>query len=283
MPIIDPYFIPVIVAGVVGGGSTGLLGVYVVGMRIPLIGVAMAHAAMAGSIFAYLLGWPQTIVGLASATLAAFVVSLITQERSRISTDVALGVVFSLTMGLAFLGIGLVPGPKTEALRLIWGSILFVDWRDVLVITVTAVILIVFLSLFSKEMKSILFSRVLAKASGVHEGFVWMLFLAICGATLTVNLNIVGGLMIYSLMVSPAAAALQVCRSYSSALVTAVCLGSLSALGGFIAAYLFDLPTGACIVLFSSLLFAAAVACRQLLQKREQSDPGPASRRVLPS
>jgi len=118
-------------------------------------------------------------------------------------------------------------------------------------------------------MKAILFSRVLAKASGVQEGFVWGVFLAVCGATLTVNLGSVGGLMIYSLMVNPAVAALQVCRSYASALVAAVFLGAVSALGGFVVSYHLNLPTGACIVLFSSALFAGAVFYRHVFRKGE--------------
>jgi manganese/iron transport system permease protein len=267
MYLIDPYFVPVVTAGIIGGGSTGLLGVYIVGMRIPLIGICMAHAAMAGSIFGYLLGLPQTLCGLAAAVSASIVVSLLTQESIRLSTDVALGIMFSLSMGLSFLGIGLVSGPKTRVLGLIWGSLLFVHWRGTALIAATSIVLVLFLILFSKEMKAILFSRTLARACGVHEGFVWGLFLALCAATLTVNLDAVGGLMIYSLMVNPAAAALQLCRNYSSAVVTAVSLGALSALGGFIVAYKLDLPTGACIVLFSCAIFAAAVVYRHFLRK----------------
>ncbi len=267
--MIDPYFIPVITAGILGGASTGLLGVYIVGMRIPLIGICMSHAAMAGSVFGYLLGWPQTPCGIASAVIASLIVSFLTQDRFRIKTDVALGILLSLTMGLAFLGIGLVSGPKRPVLGLIWGSLLFVGWRDVVVVAVTSVALLLFVVLFSKEMRTILFSRVLAKASGVHEGLVWGLFLALCGATITVNLDTVGGLMIYSLMVNPAVAALQVCRSYASVLVAAGFLGAVSALGGFVIAYHFNLPTGACIVLFSSALFAGAVLYRHVFRKGE--------------
>ncbi len=269
MRLVDPYFIPVIAAAVAGGASTGLLGLYIVGMRIPLIGICMSHAAMAGSIFGHLLGWPQTLCGIVAAAVASLVVSLVSQERVGINTDVVLGVILSLTMGLAFLGIGLAPGPKSRVLGLIWGSLLFVSGRDLLVITATSMVLLLFVFVFSKEMKAILFSRMLAKASGIHEGFVWGLFLAFCGVTLTVNLSTVGGLMIYGLMVNPAVAALQVCRSYRRAVAVAVFFGALSALGGFIVAYYLDLPAGACIVLFSSVLLAGAVSYRCVFRKGE--------------
>ena len=62
---LDPFYIPVILAAAVGGAGSGLLGVYVVGMRIPFVGVCMAHAAMAGAVFGILLDVPP----LASALL----------------------------------------------------------------------------------------------------------------------------------------------------------------------------------------------------------------------
>ena len=51
----DPFFYLIIFAGAVAGASTGLLGVYIVGMRIPFIGICISHAAMAGTMFACLL------------------------------------------------------------------------------------------------------------------------------------------------------------------------------------------------------------------------------------
>ncbi|HEX41226.1 MAG TPA: metal ABC transporter permease, partial [Phycisphaerales bacterium] len=52
----DSFFYLVMLAGVVAGGSTGLLGVYIVGMRMPFIGVCISHAAMAGAVYSILLG-----------------------------------------------------------------------------------------------------------------------------------------------------------------------------------------------------------------------------------
>ena len=47
------YWAPVLVGGLVAGGSSGLLSVYIVGMRIPFLGVCVSHAALAGAVF----GW----------------------------------------------------------------------------------------------------------------------------------------------------------------------------------------------------------------------------------
>ncbi|MFP4058695.1 MAG: metal ABC transporter permease [Candidatus Brocadiia bacterium] len=263
--MMDPFFIPVLVAGVLGGASAGLLGVFIVGMRMPFVGVCVSHAAMAGAVGAVLMGWPQMPCALALAVATSGSLGLVRVAPGRGGTDsnVALGVLFSLMMGLTFLGIGLAPGPKTAMLGLLWGSLVFVGARDVWITAGCCVGLMVFVAAFYKEMRSILFSRFLAAASGVHETFVYTLFLGLTGLVLTVNLQAVGGLMIFSLITNPAAAALRLCRGFRALCLVAAVLGAASALGGFLASYWLDLPTGACIVLLSTFLFALASAWRR--------------------
>ncbi|MFA7486284.1 MAG: metal ABC transporter permease, partial [Phycisphaerae bacterium] len=67
----DPFFYLVILAGAIAGASTGLLGVYIVGMRMPFIGTCISHAAMAGSIFAVLLGQDPMTGAIAASVLAS--------------------------------------------------------------------------------------------------------------------------------------------------------------------------------------------------------------------
>ena len=56
----DPFFYLVILAGAIAGASCGLLGVYLVALRLPFIGVFISHTAMAGTVYAYLLGFNPT-------------------------------------------------------------------------------------------------------------------------------------------------------------------------------------------------------------------------------
>jgi len=262
------YLIPIMTAGLLGGASAGLTGVYIVGMRMPFVGVCIAHAAMAGAVWGRLLGLPEQPSAMCASVAASASLVLLGRGRLRLDTNVALGVLFSLMMGLVFLGIGLSPGARGPLLGLLWGSLVFVGWDEVVWIAVTSGALFLFALLFSKEMCSVLFSRSLAAATGVHERFVLLGFLVLCGATLTVNLSTVGGLMIYTLISVPAAAAFQVCRGYRSAALWSSLLGAACALGGFAAAYLlreFEVPVGACIVMATVLVFFAAVGVRKFV------------------
>jgi manganese/iron transport system permease protein len=145
-----------------------------------------------------------------------------------------------------------------EVRSLLWGSLNFCRWSDVALMAGVGAVTLVFLVLFCKEMRAIMFSRLHAAASGIHVVGVWSAFLILASAVLTVNFQTVGGLMIYSLMVNPAAAAFQLVRGHGRALACSAGLGALSGLGGFVIAAVLDLPTGAMIVIVSSVLVGAA-------------------------
>jgi len=265
----DSFFYLVMFAGAVAGASTGLLGVYVIGMRMPFIGTCISHAAMAGMIFATIARFNPTAGGIIASMITAMSLATIRPNKLRLDTNVGLAILFSLMLGLTFLGIGLVQDSRTEVLALLWGSLLFVKKDTVIIMATMGLILAIFVTLFNKELKVILFSRSIAAATGVHEGLVYCLYLALCGIILAVNLKTVGGLMIFSLITNPAAAAYQICQGYRSVVITSTLFGMLSAVGGFLVSFYCNLPTGACIVVFSTLIFAAAAVCRTFLWDRD--------------
>jgi manganese/iron transport system permease protein len=260
----DPFFYLVMLGGAVAGASTGLLGAYIVGMRMPFIGTCISHAAMAGSFFAMLAGLNPTCGGIAAAVITSMSLAAIRPHNSRLDVNVGLAILFSLMLGLTFLAVGLTRDSRTEMLGLLWGSLLFVRGETVLLMAALGLALALFAAVFNKELKVILFSRSIAAATGVHTGLVYSLFLAISGITLAVNLQTIGGLMIFSLITNPAAAAYQLCRGHRSVLAVSSLLGVASALGGFLVSFFWGLPTGACIVIISTLIFALAAAYRHI-------------------
>jgi len=242
----------IILAAILSGGSAGLLGFFVVGLRMPFIAMFSAHAAMAGAVFGVLIGIPQNISGFIGALIGAVLLGLVLRRRD-IDPNVALGSLFSLMLGIAFLGIGLSKGPKSPMLGLLWGSLIFVTQTQIIMMFILIVILIGFVEVFEKELKILLFSRELAHLI-VPEWMILSLLLILAAGIITINLEIVGGMLLYSLIANPAIAALRITQTYRSALILSGIAGALSALGGFGAAYWLNLPVGACIVLFSSLI-----------------------------
>ncbi len=263
------FWLPVALGGLLSGGSSGLLGVYIVGMRIPFLAVCVAHAGLAGAIFGALAGLAADrliLPALAAAVLTALALGRVADRGPAGDPNVALGVLFSLSMGLAFLGLGLFPvlgRSDHDARALLWGSLALCRWRDVGYMAAIATALAVFVLALRKELRALLFSREHATAAGVRVGVVWTCFLVLAAIALTVNFQTVGGLMIYSLVTNPAVAAVLLVRGHGRVVLASVGLGAGVSFSGFLIAALTDLPSGATIVLLSSALVAAAAAWRR--------------------
>lgn len=260
------FWAPVMAGGALAGASTGALGTFIVGMRIPFLGVCVAHAALAGAVFGSLCGLGGQMLLLPALAGAVLTALALGSMNRHLDDNTVLGFLFSTTMGLAFLGIGLhgiLGKSDNDVLSLLWGNLNFCRWRDVRLMLGTAAALAAFIALFGKELRAILFSRADAEAAGIRATAVWTGFLVLTAATLTVNFQTVGGLMIYSLIANPAAAAFRIGRGFYRVLALSAGFGAASGLGGFLLAAVTDLPSGAVIVLVSSALVGcAALAAR---------------------
>lgn len=245
-------FAPILAAAVLGGASAGLLGVLVLGMEMPFFAVCTAHAALAGAVGADLVGVRHELGGFLGAVVGGVLLTPVLKRR-RASSNAVLGTLFSLTMGLAFLGIGLGEGPRSSLLGLLWGSLLFVDGAQLAWMAAAAAALLLLLGVAGPALELLLFDRDLA-ATLLPVGALLAALLVVASAVIAVNLETVGGLMLYALICNPALAALRLARSWRRALVLGAVLGAASAVAGFTVAYLFDLPVGACIVIVSSVM-----------------------------
>jgi len=264
------FWLPVMAGGTLAGASSGLLGTFIVGMRIPFLGVCVSHAALAGAVFGSLCGLEgQALLlpALGGSILTALVLGLLDPQRFHLDDNVVLSFLFSATMGLAFLGIGLhgILGHSDNDVRsLLWGSLNFCRWRDVWLMLAAGGALLLYVMAFFKELRAIMFSRADAAAAGIRVNAVWTGFLVLVAVVLTVNFQTVGGLMIYSLISNPAAAAFQLVRGCRRAMALAAVLGGATGLGGFLISAATDLPSGAVIVLVSSCVLALAAVLRRI-------------------
>jgi manganese/iron transport system permease protein len=155
---------------------------------------------------------------------------------------------------------GLMSGPKTQALGLLWGSILTVTDIDLIFLGVVTMTTVVLLVLFYKEVQAVLFNKEIAMAVGIPAGIIFYGLLFLTGATVTVSIPTIGGLLIFSLIINPAAAAYQLTYNLKRMFLLSALFGILSGWAGLFASYLFNFPSGATIIITSSLIFVVAIA-----------------------
>lgn len=246
-----------ILASVFGGICLSAIGVCVTLMEIPFLGICMSHSAFLGAILGLSCGFSPLLGALLACALTGLLVGPFA-DRAGTSANNILGIVFSAAMGLAFLLLARLPGPKSEALNLIWGSILTISRTEVIVLALITAAVLLLLIVFYKEIRAVLFNREIAAASGIADGVFYYGIIVVSGLAISASLNIVGGLLIASLLVNPANAARQLCTRLWSMFALAACIAVGSCLLGLLLSYFFELPTGAVIVLVSSAAFLAA-------------------------
>jgi manganese/iron transport system permease protein len=255
-----PFMQNALAAAILGGAACGMIGVLVVVMQVPFVGVAMAHAAFAGAVFAVLFGMHPMLLALAFCMATAVVIGPLS-DRAQINPSVSLGIVFSLVLGLAFLGMGMISGPKTHALQFIWGHILTVSRRDVYFLLATMLVVLSFVTIFYKEVRAILFHREIAASVGIPERPLYYTMLCLAGLVVTLNLNTLGGLLIFCLIINPAAAAYQLTYSLGRMFFYSALFGILASTAGLFISYVVNGPTGGVIIVTSSIIFIVAFLC----------------------
>ena len=247
-----------ILAAFLGGIACGVIGVFVVLLHMPFIGVAMSHAAFAGALLGLWLNINPLLTAFIFCLGAAAVIGPLA-DRGQLSPETSLGVIFSLMMGIAFLFIGIIPDTRSAALDLLWGSILANTGLDIITLGVVTALVIGIVCIFYKEIQATIFQRDIARAVGIPATLIFYCILFLTGGTITASFSSIGGLLIFSLILNPAAAAYQLTYNMKKMFFLSAAFGVLSGWIGLLFSYLFDIPSGATIVITSSVIFALAV------------------------
>jgi len=257
-----------------GGIACGVVGVFVVLMHMPFIGVTMSHAAFAGAMLGLLAGFDPLLGAFGACFIAAAIIGPLA-DRGELGPDTSVGIIFSLMLGLAFLFMGLMPGTKSGALEILWGSVLTNTRGDVMLLGVVAAVVVGLVIVFYKEFQATVFHRDMALAVGIPATAIFYGILFLTGATVTASLRPIGGLLVFSLILNPSAAAYQLTYSMKRMFLLSAGFGVLSGWIGLIMSYLLNIPSGATIVITSSAIFgiATAISPKKKVRHWQQQSP----------
>lgn len=235
----------------------GAIGYFVVLRASAFAAHALSHIGFAGATGAVVLG-VSPVFGLLAFTLVSGVTIGALGSRLR-GRDVTIGIVLAWTLGLGVLFISLYRGYATEAYALLFGEILGISATDVAITLGAGVVtLIALIAIF----RPLLFSSVdeeLASAKGVPVTALSIAFMAILAVAVTEAVQVVGVLLIFALIVTPAAIAVRFPSRPSVAILTGIVLALLFTWLGLAIAYYSPHPVS---FFITSLAFFTYVAVR---------------------
>ena len=227
----------------------GAVGFFLVLRNLTFAGHALSHVGFAGATGAVLVG-ASPLWGLLVFTLAAAVVMGLLGQRLR-GRDVAVGVILSLALGLGVLFLYLYTAHANQATTILFGNVLGVDAQTVWALLALTAVSLLALAFISRPLLFATVAPELAEARGVSLRAVAMLFLVIVAIAVAEAAQVVGVLLIFALMVAPAATALRLTARVGWGVALAVLLALVETWAGIALAYGTDWPTTFCIVAVS--------------------------------
>ena len=231
----------------------GLVGYFLVLRGQTFAGHALAHVGFTGATGAVLIGFPP-LAGLVLLTVAAGIGMGFLGERLS-NRDVAIGIVLSFSLGLGLLFLHFFTAFATQATALLFGNVLAVEMSTVWVLLVLGVICLGVLAVISRPLLFASLQPELAAAKGVRGRLLSILFLAIVALATAESAQIVGVLLVFALMVGPAAAAQRLTTNIGTGLALAAGLALAEAWLGLTLAFYTDWPTSFWIAALSAAVY----------------------------
>ena len=247
-----------LLAAAMVGGLCSLIGVFVVLRGLAFVGAGTAHAAFAGVALAYLMGWPPLLLAILFGLVTVWITGWV-EEKGTMKLDVSIGILYTTTMALAILFIGLMKAYNAEVYGYLFGNVLSVTPEELKTIGGLSVVVIGTMVLFSKELYFIAFDQEMAEASGVPARRMFFLLLTLVALTVVVSLKTVGAILVFAMVLIPASTAYQLTHSLSMLTWYSMIIGIVCSAGGVLLSALWDIPSGPAIVLLSTLLFFISI------------------------
>lgn len=236
---------------------SGIVGFFLVMRGQTFAGHALSHIGFAGATGAGLIGLAP-IWGLTGFTLAAGIVMGLLSERIS-NRDIAIGIVLSLALGFGLLFLHYYTAFATQATALLFGNVLAVDHETIATLAVLALIALLGLGAIMRPLIFASLQPELAEAKGVSLRWVSTAFMAVVALAVSQCAQIVGVLLVFTLMVGPPAAAQRLTTSLWSGIAVAAGLALAEAWLGLTAAFYSDWPVSFCIACLSALGYFAAL------------------------
>lgn len=223
-------------AGTIIAIVAALVGYFVIIRRLSFAGHALSHIGFAGAAGAALIN-VNPLAGLLTFTISGgFFMALLGKKAA--SRDVQIGIVLAFMLGLGILFINLYKGYATEAYSLLFGQVLGISLSSVRITLYVSLFILVVLAIFYRKLLFTTLDEEVAEAKGVSLFRLNLIIMLLIAVAVSVSVQIVGVLLIFSLLITPPAIAQRITRTPFKGMVVAAAIGLLVTwLGLFIGFY----------------------------------------------
>ena len=240
-----------------------VLSIFIVLKKTTLIGAGLARKAFGGLGFAYYVALIPLWVAGVTVVLGSIGITK-AMRSTKISSDAAVAVFLQLGLAAGIVLLSVARGFGINLESLLFGSVLLVDFDQIITAAAIAAITLGLIFLFFKELVYVTFDETQARAAGVKTWFFDYLISVLAGIVVIVAIPIVGVLLISALLVLPALISTQVAKSFRQTVILSPIMGVITVTLGLLISIIIDAAPGGTIVLTGLAILAAVFAGKRI-------------------
>ena len=240
-----------------------LLGVFLVLKRLSLIGDGLSHVCLTGVALGLLTQTSPVYMSI-PVVLAASLGVLKIREKVKIYGDAAIGIVSAAGLAVGILITALAGGFNADLFGFVFGSILTVDKTEVFLCAALLCALLLFLLFFYRDLVAASFDEAFARTRGIKVKRLNAALIVFTSVAVVLAFKVVGIFLISALIILPPVSALLLSRTFKQVLWLSCGLALASVWSGVYLSFVFNIPSGATIILINLLFLAVAFVCSRL-------------------
>lgn len=259
------FFLRALIAVVLLSLILPLLGNRLAGKGFSMIADTLSHTSLAGIAIGLCCGGLPILWSFVASAAASILIEVIRRKFPKYS-EIALAITLSLALGVTGLLSALAPANRFESY--LFGSLFTVSWTDVYVLIGVVAFALLYEFFFYRSNLSIAYSEQQAKAEGKRVIFLSLLDTVVTSMIIATAANIIGSLLVASLVSIPVAIGLRHSSSHKGACIVSVIFSLITGIGGLFIAYTFNLHVGGSIVIFGTVLLILSFVIRRKKKKQ---------------
>ncbi|MDE6885588.1 MAG: metal ABC transporter permease [Helicobacteraceae bacterium] len=226
----------------------GIIGSLIVSNKLVFLGGGVAHSAFGGVGIALYFGF-STMLGAAitSIIMSLILLYFVISKKQNIDSFIAAAWAFGMALGVILIDI--TPGYGSDMTSYLFGSILAISAKDIFIILIYDILLLIFISLYYREILSISYDEVFCKLKKININiFLFFIFIFI-SLGIVMSMNMAGLILVLAILSIPAYVASMFVNSLRKMMIFSCVLSFVFICIGFFVSYKYNLSIGACVVM----------------------------------
>lgn len=256
-----------ILVGTLVSLCAALLGVSLVLKRYSMIGDGLSHVGFGIMTVSTAMGITTPLyIAIPGVTICAIILLKIGNNR-RIKSDSSIALISSSALAIGVAVTSLTTGMNTDVCNFMFGSILAMSKGDVILSIIVSVFIGVLFIMYYRKLFAVTFDEEFAKASGLNANRYTNIIAILTALVIVVGMRMMGVMLISSIIIFPALTSMLIFKSYKKVIISSGIVSVVSFWIGIYLSYVYNISTGATIVIFNLILFIIFYIIEQIIRK----------------